>query len=82
MFCEKCGAKISKDAEYCSHCGAHVSTESAEEIEKKLESIAKDEISRKSFVVFFVFLALVCLAVFITMDYYDLLPIGITDFLK
>ncbi len=82
MFCEKCGEKINKDAEYCKNCGAKITAESEEDIEQELDSIEKEKNSRKSVVLFFVFLALVCLAVFVTMDYYGIINTGFTNFLK
>ena len=82
MFCEKCGAKIHKDAMFCSHCGAEVSKIDEDEIERELIRISTSKSSRKPFVVFIVCLVVVCFAVFAAMDYFEIINTGLTDFLK
>ncbi len=82
MFCEKCGAKIHKDAEFCRHCGAKVTSIDENEIERELTIISKEKVSRKSFIIFILCLVVICFAVFVTMDYFGIINTGLTDFLK
>ncbi len=43
MFCEKCGTKLSDTAEFCTNCGAHISS-SKEEQKETSKKIVDDEI--------------------------------------
>ncbi len=43
MFCEKCGTKLSDTAEFCTNCGAHISSSKGEQKETS-KKIVDDEI--------------------------------------
>lgn len=81
MFCEKCGAKLGKDAEFCRECGTKVS-KSDDKAEVTKEAVKPSGKKRKSLVLLIVIIIVLLIAAIAALDYFEILDLGLTDFIK